>query len=41
MSDHSYIGFQMAQARIAGTLDFGRVFVDIAETNRMIGWRLR
>jgi hypothetical protein len=41
MSDHSYIGFPMAQACIAGILDFSGIFVNIAETNQMIGWRLR
>jgi hypothetical protein len=37
MSDHSYIGLLMAQARIADTLEFREIFADIAETNSGIG----
>jgi hypothetical protein len=37
MSDHSYIGFRMAQARIATRLEFSGILVDSAETNAMIG----
>jgi hypothetical protein len=37
MSDHSYIGFRMAQVRIANMLDFRAKYLDIARTNQVIG----